>query len=312
MTEPSIQIDPILVDESTSDAEPDHPAARRIRRSWRLPRPRRIVSLLGLLLIGVAFSAIVLVPLAYVALGGFKTSGEVVGSAGLVPDHWVFSNYASILASWTFWGEFLNSVLVAVISVGLGVSCAALAAFVLARIKFRGREAVYTLFTLGLLFPSAVAILPLFILLRTLGLLENPLGVAIPQAAYGLPMSIIILRPFFQSIPVELEDAATIDGCGTFGFFWRILLPLSRPALATVSTLAIVTSWNAFFLPLLVFTTSEQWTLPLGVMNFTGQYSSDWAMILAFTCVSTLPAVLFYVVAERQIVSGLTAGSVKG
>lgn len=312
MTEPTSQIEPIVRDESTADSTPTQPAARRTRRSWRLPRRRRIVSLLVLWLIGAAVCAMVLVPLAYAVLGGFKTSGEVVGSAGLLPGQWIFSNYATILSSWTFWGEFLNSALVATIAVGLGVSCAALAAFVLARMKFRGREAVYTLFTLGLLFPSAVAILPLFIMLRTLGLLENPLGVAIPQAAYGLPLTIIILRPFFQSIPTELEDAARIDGCGTFGFFWRILLPLSRPALATVSTLAIVTSWNAFFLPLLVFTTGEQWTLPLGVMNFSGQYSSDWAMILAFTTVSTLPAVLFYIVAERQIVSGLTAGSVKG
>ena len=258
------------------------------------------------------FSLVVLVPLAYAALGGFKTTGDAVNSAGVLPQKWVFGNYLSILGSWTFWGEFLNSVLVAGVTVGLAVSCAALAAYVLARIKFRGREAIYTLFTIGLLFPSAVAILPLFILLRTLGLLENPLGVAIPQAAYGLPLTIVILRPFFRSIPVELEDAARIDGCSTFGFFWRILLPLSRPALATVSTLAIVTSWNAFFLPLLVFSTGEQWTLPLGVMNFSGQYSSDWAMILAFTSISTLPAVLFYIVAERQIVAGLTAGSVKG
>jgi raffinose/stachyose/melibiose transport system permease protein len=315
MTEPASPTEPIIESESGIEEAPvRRPRRRSLRslRSWRPPRRRRLLALLLLWLIGAVISAMVLVPLAYAVLGGFKSSGEVVGSTGLVPDRWVFSNYTQILTSWTFWGEFLNSVLVAAISVGLVVSCAALAAFVLARIKFRGREAVYTLFTLGLLFPSAVAILPLFILLRTLGLLENPLGVAIPQAAYGLPMTIIILRPFFQSVPAELEDAARIDGCGTFGFFWRILLPLSRPALATVSTLAIVTSWNAFFLPLLVFATPEQWTLPLGVMNFSGQYSSDWAMILAFTSMATLPAVLFYVIAERQIVSGLTAGAVKG
>ncbi len=318
MTEPAEQTAAIETVEPVVLVEPSETSAPIIRRAppvpiWkRIPRRRRVIATLGLWLFGAAFSLVVLVPLAYAVLGGFKGSGEVVGSAGLMPSQWVFSNYAHILSSWTFWGEFLNSVLVAAITVGLVVSCAALAAFVLARMKFRGREAVYTLFTLGLLFPSAVAILPLFILLRTLGLLGNPLGVAIPQAAYGLPMTIIILRPFFQSIPSELEDAARIDGCGTFGFFWRILLPLSRPALATVSTLAIVTSWNAFFLPLLVFSTGEQWTLPLGVMNFSGQYSSDWAMILAFTSVATLPAVLFYIVAERQIVSGLTAGAVKG
>ena len=121
-----------------------------------------------------------------------------------------------------------------------GRACASLAAFVFARIAFRGREALYTLFTLGLLFPSAVAILPLYILVRELGLSGNPLGVALPQAAFGLPLTIVILRPFFRSIPAELEDAARIDGCSTFGFFWRVLLPLARPALATVTVLAIV------------------------------------------------------------------------
>ena len=131
---------------------------------------------------------------------------------------------------------------------------AALAAFVFARFAFRGREVLYALFTLGLLFPVAVAILPLFIMLRNLGLLDNPLGVALPQAAFGLPLTIIILRPFFRSIPNELQDAAAIDGCGPFRFFWRILLPLSRPVLATVAVLAIVGSWNAFLLPLVVLT----------------------------------------------------------
>ncbi len=129
---------------------------------------------------------------------------------------------------------------------------ASLAAFVFARIAFRGREAIYTLFALGLLFPAAVAILPLYILVRDLGLSGNFLGVALPEAAFGLPLTIIILRPFFRSIPAELEDAARIDGCSTFGFFWRVLLPLARPAIATVSVLAIVSTWNAFLLPLIL------------------------------------------------------------
>lgn len=192
------------------------------------------------------------------------------------------------------------------------VGLASLAAFAFARIVFPGREAIYTLFTLGLLFPSAVAILPLLILVRQVGLEGNLLGVALPQAAFGLPLTIIILRPFFKSIPVELEDAAKIDGCSTFGFFWRVLLPLAKPALATVSVLSIIGTWNAFLLPLILLNGPDQWTLPLGVMNFSTQYVSDQARILAFTVVAIIPAVLFYAVAERQIVSGLTAGSVKG
>lgn len=171
---------------------------------------------------------------------------------------------------------------------------------------------MYTLFTLGLLFPLTVSILPLFITLRSVDLLNNPLGVALPQAAFALPTSIIVLRPFFRSIPAELEEAAAMDGCGPFRFFVMIALPMSRPVLATVSVLAIVASWNAFLLPLVVLSHPEMWTLPLGVTNYSTQYSSDTARVLAFTSLSMVPALVFYVVAERQIVSGLASGAVKG
>ena len=253
----------------------------------------------------------------YAILGGFKTNGQLVANpAQLIPDPWVFDNYVNVLVgehAATFWREFLNSLVIAVVAVAVTVTFASAAAFVFARIAFRGREALFTLFVFGLLFPSAVAILPLFILIRQLGLTGNLLGVALPQAAFALPLTIVILRPFFRSIPTELEDAARIDGCGSFGFFWRVLLPLARPALATVSVLAFVATWNAFLLPLVVLNDADQWTLPLGVMNFsTTSTSSDTARTLAFTVVGLIPAIVFYVVAERQLVGGLTTGAVKG
>jgi raffinose/stachyose/melibiose transport system permease protein len=261
-------------------------------------------------------AAVILAPILYAVLGGFKSNGQLVGDPGsIIPSPWVFSNYQDVLFganAQIFWKDLLNSVIIAVVAVTATVVPASLAAFVFARLVFRGREAIYTLFTLGLLFPSAVAILPLYILIRQFGLDDNLLGVALPEAAFGLPLTIIILRPFFKSIPVELEDAAKIDGCSSFGFFWRILLPLARPALATVSVLAIVGTWNAFMLPLIVLGGADQWTLPLGVMNFSTQYVSDQSRILAFTVVAILPAILFYALAERQIVGGLTSGSVKG
>jgi raffinose/stachyose/melibiose transport system permease protein len=191
------------------------------------------------------------------------------------------------------------------------VSLGAMAAFALSRYAFRGREVVYTLFTVGLLFPIGVAALPLYLTLKQLGLLENLWGVAIPEAAFSLPITIVILRPFMRAIPTELEDAAVVDGSTRLGFFWRILLPLSGPALATVSILAFVTSWNYYFLPLLVLNDPQHYTLPLGVANFQGEYSQDTARILAFTALSMVPALLFFVFAERRIVGGLT-GAVKG
>ena len=254
----------------------------------------------------------ILVPVLYAVLGGFRDTGQLAEDPVGLPDPWVWGNYGEILGSGTFWRQVWNSTLIAVVSTLLTVPLAALAAFVFARFAFPGREVLYMVFTLGLLFPIAVAILPIFIMLRNLGLLDHPLGVALPQAAFGLPMTIVILRPFFHSFPNELQDAAAIDGCGPFRFFWQILVPLSRPVLATVSVLAIVGSWNAFLLPLVVLTDADTWTLPLGVTNYSTQYTADLARILAFATLSMAPALILYAFAERHIVAGLTGGAVKG
>jgi raffinose/stachyose/melibiose transport system permease protein len=253
----------------------------------------------------------VLVPIAYVVLSGFRTTGQIASKPVAFPHPWVIHNYTHVLTSGDFWRQIGNSLIVATIATALVVGVSSLAAYPLSRFTFRGREAIYTFFTFGLLFPVAVAALPLYLLLRQLGLLESLLGVALPEAAFGIPITIIILRPFMRSIPVELEDAAAMDGCGKFGFFWRILLPLSRPALVTVIILSVVTSWNNYILPLLVLNEPNHWTLPLGVASYQGVHSADTAGILAFTTLSMLPALVFFMMAERRIVGGLS-GAVKG
>ena len=283
------------------------PVVGALGRSIRRPLSRVAMYAIAT---GVVFA--ISVPVVYAVLGGFRTTGQLSDRPVGLPDPWVFENYREILASDTFWLQLRNSALVAAITLAIVVPCASMAAFVLARFSFGGREAFYTLFTLGLLFPVTVAILPLFITVRSVDLLNNPLGVALPQAAFLLPTSIIVLRPFFRAIPPELEEAAAMDGCGPFRFFLRIALPMSRPVLATISVLAIVHSWNAFLLPLVILGDPDMWTLPLGVTNFSTQYSSDTASVLAFTSLSMVPALVFYVIAERQIVSGLASGALKG
>jgi raffinose/stachyose/melibiose transport system permease protein len=292
-------------------ATADTTIARR-RPGAKGRRVRRIGARTLLYVVAWIAAIATLVPILYAILGGFRDTGQLSTNPVALPDPWVFSNYTGILKSSTFWHQVWNSTLIALVSTALTVPVAALAAFVFARFAFRGREVFYTIFTLGLLFPVAIAILPIFIMVRNLGLLDSPLGVALPQAAFGLPMTIIILRPFFHSIPADLQDAAAIDGCGPFRFFVRILLPLSRPVLATVSVLAIVGSWNAFLLPLVVLTDSGGWTLPLGVTNYSQQYTTDTAKVLAFTTLSMVPALIFYAFAERQLIKGLTTGAVKG
>jgi raffinose/stachyose/melibiose transport system permease protein len=255
--------------------------------------------------------AIVVIPLLFAILGGFRDNAQLVTDPVGLPDPWVTTNYREIAGSATFWRQVANSAVIAGLTTALVLPAASLAAFALARYTFAGREAVYTLFTLGLLFPVAVAILPLFIVLRQTDLLSNPLGVALPQAAFALPLSIVIMRPFFRAVPRELQDAASIDGCTPIRFYWSIMLPLSRPVLSTIAVLTLVTSWNAFLLPLLVLTDPDTITLPIAVNNISSQYSTDTARVLAFTTLSMVPALIFYAFAERQIVSGLTAGAVK-
>lgn len=272
---------------------------------------RRRLSRAAAYTVALVIAAIVVVPLIYVILGGFRTTGQIAAKPVDLPHPWITRNYTDVLASGAFWHELVNSLVVAVVATVVVVAAGALAAFPLSRYQFRGRESLYGFFTLGLLFPLGVAALPLYVLLRQLGLLDNLLGVALPEAAFTLPITIVILRPFMRMVPSELEDAAAIDGCGRFRFFWRVLLPLSRPALATVSILAFVQSWNYFLLPLLVLTDEHGWTIPLGVANYSTQYSQDTARVLAFTALSMLPALGFFLLAERRIVGGLT-GAVKG
>jgi raffinose/stachyose/melibiose transport system permease protein len=262
--------------------------------------------------IAIVVGAGIIVPVAFGVLGGFKDNGQLSNSPFGLPSPWVPENYTSILGSTSFWRPMFNSALIAVATVVLLVLVASMAAYVFARFNFRGRELLYTLFAAGLMFPFAVAILPLFVLLRELSLLNSPLGVILPQAAFGLPMTIIILRSFFRTIPGEVEEAAILDGCTPFGFFWRILLPMARPALATVSVLALVASWNNFMLPLVVFTEPSWWTLPVGVQQFQGQYADDTARVLAYVVLAMVPALAFYAVAERQLVGGLASGATKG
>ena len=217
-----------------------------------------------------------------------------------------------ILSTPSFWRLMRNSAILMVATTGGVVIICGLAAFVFARLEFRGKNWLFNLFTLGLMFPINVAILPVYLALRQMGLTNQLLGVVLVQVAFQISGNILILRGFFAAIPAELQDAAYIDGCTAFGFFWRILLPLARPALAAVAALTMIVSWNDLLVPLVVINDDALWTLPLGTMQFQGEYGQDLALVAAFLSLSMIPAVIFYLFAERQIVSGLTAGALKG
>jgi raffinose/stachyose/melibiose transport system permease protein len=276
---------------------------RRRSSSWTVVPATYMVSIVIL--------GVTVVPLLYVFLDGARSTAQIANSATALPNPWVWTNYSTILSSASFW-EFLgNSALIAGVATVLAVGLGAMAAFALSRYVFRGREVFYTLFVSGLLFPLQIAALPLFLQLQLLGLLDNQFGVALPEAAFSLPITMLILRPFMRAIPGDLEDAALVDGASRLRFFVQILLPMCKPALVTVALLAFVTSWNQFLLPLLVFTTQSHFTLPLGVYTFQSTYSADTAVILAFTALAAVPALGLFIFAERYLVAG-AAGAVKG
>jgi raffinose/stachyose/melibiose transport system permease protein len=254
----------------------------------------------------------VAVPLIATVLGGFKSLGELRTNAFGLPQVWEWQNYWEILSSRRYWVLLRNSFVIATLSVFLTVIVASMAAFVFAHVKFFGSEMLMNYITMGLLFPAATAILPLFIKVRDLGLLDTYLGVVLPQVAFSLAMSILLLRRFFKDIPNELLESALIDGCSYINFFRYVTLPLSRPILATVGTIAFVHSWNAYLVPLVMLNSDGLYPWPLGIMVYQGEYSADWHLILAFISLTILPTIVLFFVAQKHIVSGLTAGAVKG
>ena len=257
-------------------------------------------------------AALVLIPLLAAVLGGFKTLGELRVNPFGLPGQWQWSNYWDILAGERYWQMMGNSLIVAAMTVFLTVIVAAMAAFTFVHIRFFGSSFLFNYLLLGLMFPAATAVMPLFIKIRDLGLLDTYWGVVLPQVAFGLAASILLFRNFFRGLSGELFEAALLDGCSYFRFFHRIVLPLSRPILATVAVITFVHSWNGYLLPLVVLNRENLYPWPLGIMTFQGEFLTDWHLILDFITLTILPAVVMFFAAQRHIVAGLTAGSSKG
>lgn len=255
---------------------------------------------------------IVLVPIVILVFGSLKERGEMYSQPYTIPNPPHFENYTRILTASNFWIMLRNSVVVMLfVTFGVLLVCS-LAAFVFSRMNFKGKDLTFNFLTLGLMFPITVAIMPVYLVVRQLDLTNSLLAVILVQTAFNISGNIMILRGFFMAIPSDLQDAAYIDGCTTFDFFWRVLLPLVRPGLSAVGALTMIVSWNDLLTPLVLTDKDTLWTLPLGTMQFQGQYGQDLALVAAFVTLSALPTIIFYLFAEKQIVSGLTAGAVKG
>lgn len=257
-------------------------------------------------------AVLVAVPLWAAVSGGFKTLGELrVNPLGL-PAAWQVENFAAILGDARTLRYVFNSLVIAALTVGLTLITGSMAAFAFAQIRFFGSAMLLNYLLLGLLFPVATGILPLFLMLQRLGLLDSYWGVVLPQVAFGLAFAVLLLRQAFRALPPELWESAQMDGCSYARFFLRVTLPLSTPILATVGVITLIQSWNNYLLPLVVLNdpAAQPWTV--GIMQFRGEFGAEWNMILAFVTLTLIPAVLLYVFAQRYIIQGLTGAAVKG
>ncbi|RMC34776.1 carbohydrate ABC transporter permease [Paracoccus alkanivorans] len=257
-------------------------------------------------------ASFVLAPMLATVLGGFKSNAEIRTSALSLPESWNLEFYGSIISDPAFWRYLGNSLLISSAAVVLTLIVGSAAAYVFAQIRFFGSRMLFSYLLLGLMFPFATAILPLFIKVRDIGLLDTWWAVILPQTAFSLSLAILLFRTFFEQLPKELFEAAYIDGCGYVRFFWRFTLPLSAPILATVGVFVFVQSWNNFLLPLVVLNSREAFTWPLGMMQFRGEYVTQWNRTLAFVTLTIVPAIVFFLAAQKYIVAGLTGGAVKG
>jgi raffinose/stachyose/melibiose transport system permease protein len=269
------------------------------------------IDLVKWLFVGMA-ALFTLVPIYVTAMGGFKGMGELRTQPFALPSSWDFSRFTDIIADGRFGVMMVNSLEVATITVVLTVLLSSMAAFALVHMRFYGRRQLAGFFTIGLLFPVATAILPVFITLRDANLLNSIWSIILPQVAFGLSFAIMLFRSFFAELPGELIEAARMDRCGYLRTYWYIVLPLSLPIIATVGVFTFMASWNSYLLPLLTQSTEANYTWPLGIQQFQGAYSTDWPKLLALLTLTLVPAIGFFLLAQRFIIAGLTGGAVKG
>lgn len=203
----------------------------------------------GVWFVALIVIALMLGPVIYIIIGGFRTNSEITTDPAGFPSVWNVNNYLDVLTGGVFWQQVLNSTIVAVATSVGAVTLGLMASYVLARYSFRGRGVLYALFAAGLMFPLTVAITPLYIMVRSLGLMNSLGGIILPQIAFALPVTIIILVPFLRAIPDEIQEAAFIDGCSRLGFFWRMVVRLAMPGVITTGILAFIGSWNAICCP---------------------------------------------------------------
>lgn len=241
-----------------------------------------------------------------------KTSEEVMISFNFFPHQPQWFNYIKIWREANLITYFRNSIIVTITTVLLVVIISSLGGYAFSRLNFRGKNVLFYLFLSGLMLPIYIAIFPLFIINNLLGLINNYLALIGPYTAFGLPFSLYIIKNYFDTIPREIDESAKIDGCSHIGIWWRIIMPVSKPVIVTVIILQFMNSWNEFFLALIFMTKPEMKTIPLIGVVYMTRYMYRYEMLFTGVVIAVAPIIVLYIILQRQFISGLTAGSVKG
>ncbi|MGD2198992.1 carbohydrate ABC transporter permease [Lysinibacillus fusiformis] len=250
-------------------------------------------------------------PILLMILSSFKKSVDIYKDPLGIPSSFSLDTYRTLLSKIPFATYFMNSLFVSVVSVVLIVVVCSLASFYIARFKFSWNHALFFIFLLGMMIPIKLGIVPLFILMRDLGLINSLWSLILMNTATGIPLSILILTGFFKTMPSELEEAARMDGAGNLRVLWYVVLPLMRPALGTVVIINFIAAWNDFFFPLIFITEKMKRTIPVGMMSLFGEHSADWGSLFAGLTLASLPMILLFFIASKQFMEGLTAGAIK-
>ena len=276
------------------------------------PAPRRTAGTswrgIAVLLLLIGYAVVAVGPLLFMLLNSFRPSADIFNDPLGLPKELYVGNYVEAWREARFATYFANSVGVVLAGVGLCTTVSALAAYALARYDFRGNGVLTAYFIAGLTLPIELAVVPIFYLLGSFGLVDSRLGLVLVYAATGVPFSVFVLAAFMRGLPRELEEAARLDGAGELRIFAQVMLPLVKPALATVVIFQFVQLWNDFFFPLVLLRTTDKYTLPVGLTNFFGEYQTDWGAVFAGLVITTAPLVVLFLFLTRQIVSGLVGG----
>lgn len=258
------------------------------------------------------FAVYTLFPLLWLLITSLKTNAEYFNNPFSFPAVPQFQNYINAFSQANLGQMIWNSVTVAVIATAANVFVAAMASYAISRFDFKGKEIFFAIFSAGVMVPLNALMVPYFTIFSRIGLLDSMNALRILYTAIGLPIAVIIIRGFMDSLPREIEEAAYIDGCGFFGRFFQIILPLSKTGLITAATFQFITCWNEFVYANLLTSSPQNKTIQIGIRYFTNQFTTDYVSMYAAIIIAIVPSVLGYALFQKQIISGMTSGAVKG